>query len=752
MTSFGKTSRRGFVLTLSATAAGALVVGYAHQAEAGAKDPAHAEPIALGDYVRVDADGSVTLLARNPEMGQGAKTLLPMLIAEELDVDWQAVKVAFAPADAKRYDPQFAGGSLSTPLNWEPMRQVGAAARWALVQAAAKRLKVDPASLSTASGQVTHAVSGRKLSYGELVADAARLTPPDPKSLTLKPIKAFQVLGKSHIGVDTTAILDGQPIFGIDMVLPGMKYAVLVKSPVNGAPVKSANLAAARAMPGVDDVFEIAGQTPEAGAQVGLVAGVAPGVAIVGRNWWQVNRARKALAAQWDETTGAGHDSALYDQKASQLLSASGKTLTDKGNVEAALAKAALRVEADYQTPFLAHLTLEPQNCTAAPTATGGMEIWAPTQFPNDGRALVAKMLGLPLEKVTVHMRRCGGGFGRRIMNDFMVEAALIAAHVKAPVKLVWSREDDVAHDYYRPGNYHRLSAGLDTSGKVTAYQARAVSFSREGKLVDGGEINLDTAPGLIAPNFRLEQSLIPTLVPTGWVRAPVSNTLSFVHEGFWDELAHAAGQDPVAFRLAHMRAALDHPIAKSAEEGEPDFDVRRMVPVLEQVAERSGWGKTKLPAGVGLGVATYFSHRGYFAEVAKVRVDAHGNWRVLKVWVVADVGAIILNPTTAHAQVEGAITDGVGQLSAEVRFEGGRAVPSNLDDFQLMRMSAAPQIDLHYHLTDHPPTGMGEPALPPVIPAVVNAIYAACGARIRTLPLTAAAIARLRTDGVKPA
>ncbi len=741
------TSRREFFLTLGATAAGALVVGYGHGARAEGKG---ADPTGLGNYIRIGADGAVALLARNPEMGQGAKTLLPMLIAEELDVDWTSVQVAFAPADAKRFDAQFAGGSLSVPMNWEPMRQVGAAARWALVQAAAKRLKVDPASLSTASGQVVHGLSGRRLAYGALVADAARLTPPDPKTLTLKALKDFRILGKSQIGVDTAAILDGQPIFGIDMVLPGMKYAVYVKSPVNGAALKSANLAAARAMPGVEAVFEIAGQAPDAGAQVGLVAGVAPGVAIVGGNWWQVNRARKALAAQWDETAAAGHDSALYDASAKSLLSAPGKTLSEKGDVEANLARAAHKVEADYQTPFLAHLTLEPQNCTAAPTASGGMEIWAPTQFPNDGRDLVAKMLGLPLDKVTVHMRRCGGGFGRRIMNDFMVEAALIAARIKGPVKLVWSREDDVAHDYFRPGNYHRLRAGLDASGKVVAYHAHAVSFSRDGKLVEGGEINLDTAPGLIAPNFRLEQSLIPTLVPTGWVRAPVSNTLSFVHEGFWDELAHAAGQDPVAFRLAHMRAALDHPIARSAEEGEPDFDVRRMIPVLEQVAERSGWGQQKPPAGVGMGVATYFSHRGYFAEVAKVRVDDRGNWKVLKVWVVADVGAIILNPTTAHAQVEGAVTDGIGQLTAEVRFAGGRPVPSNLDDFRLMRMSAAPQIDLHYHLTDNPPTGMGEPALPPVIPAVVNAIHAACGARIRTLPISADAIPRLRTDGVK--
>jgi isoquinoline 1-oxidoreductase subunit beta len=744
------TTRRELLLSLGTTTAGAMVLGFGFTSRGRAASPAVGaaaqSAAALGEYVMIEPDGTVTLMARNPDMGQGAKTLLPMPIAEELDADWRRVKIEYAPADAKRFVSQYAGGSMSVPDNWEPMRRVGAAGRAVLVQAAANRWQVDPGTLSTQSGHVIHAASGRKIGYGEVAADAARLALPDPKSLPLKDPKQFVILGKSHRGVDTAAILDGQPLFGIDTVVPGMKYAVYVKSPVPGALLKSADLQAARAMPGVEDVFAVDGVAPGAGEQIGLKPGIAPGVAIIGRNWWQVNRARTALKAEWEDGFGAEHDSDVYDSRARKVLESAGETHKRKGNVDEALAKAATRVEAVYETPWLPHLTLEPQNCTARPTAKG-VEIWAPTQFPNDGRDIVAATLGIDVSEVTVHMRRCGGGFGRRIMNDFMVEAALIATRAKAPIKLVWPREDDVAHDYYRPGNYHRLRAGLGAKGDVLAYYAHGVSFSRDGKLVDGGELDADAAPGLLAPNFRLEQSLIPTIIPTGWLRAPADNTLSFVHESFWDELAVAARRNPVQFRLDHMRASFAHPIAEPTEEGEPPYDVRRMAAVLELVAERSGWGRKALPKGVGMGVATFFSHRGYVAEVAKVRVDAQGAWNVEKVWVVADVGPIILNPTTAHAQVQGAVIEGVGQLMGEIRFAKGRAAQANLTDFRLMRMPTAPEVDVHFHLTDNPPTGLGEPALPPVIPAVANAVFAACGARVRSLPLTAEKIMAARTE-----
>ncbi len=760
------TTRRELLLSLGATTAGAMVLQFGLASRAQAASPAvgaaSASAAELGDYIMIEADGTVTLMARNPDMGQGSKTLLPMLIAEELDADWQRVKIEYAPADAKRFVAQYAGGSMSVPDNWEPMRRVGAAGRAVLVQATANRWRVAPGTLSTHKGHVIHAASGRKVGYGAIAADAARLELPDPKGLSLKDPKQFVILGKSHRGVDTAAILDGQPLFGIDTAIPGMKYAVYVKSPVPGARLKSADLVAARAMPGVEDVFAVEGVAPGPGDQIGLKAGIAPGVAIIGRNWWQVNRARTALKDEWEDGVGALHDSDAYDAGARLLLESAGEVHNQKGDVEVGFAQAATHVEAVYETPWLPHLTLEPQNCTARPTAAG-VEIWAPTQFPNDGREIVAATLGIESAAVTVHMRRCGGGFGRRIMNDFMVEAAVIATRAQAPIKLIWSREDDVAHDYYRPGNYHRLRAGLDVQGHVLAYYAHGVSFSRDGKLVDGGELDADAAPGLLAANYRLEQSLIPTLIPTGWLRAPADNSLSFVHESFWDELAFAARRDPVQFRLDHMRASFAHPTAEPTEEGEPPYDVRRMAAVLELVAQRSGWGHATLPKGlpkgppkglpkglpkgVGLGVATFFSHRGYVAEVARVRVDELGAWQVEKVWVVADVGPIILNPTTAHAQVEGAVIEGVGQLMGEIRFTKGRTAQANLADFSLMRIPAAPAVDVHFHLTNNPPTGLGEPALPPVLPAITNAVFAACGARVRSLPLTAQKIMAARTD-----
>jgi isoquinoline 1-oxidoreductase beta subunit len=740
-------TRRQMLFTVGLSAAGALVVGcnlVDKQAKSAPRQRRKAPPpgTPVGDFVAISPDGSVRIFAKNPEIGQGSKTLLPMLIAEELDVAWDQVFVEFAPVDAKRFGPQFAGGSMMTPMNWEPMRQVGAAARALLVSAAAARLKVDAATLKTDAGHVVDA-TGQRIPFGELVADAAKLPPPDAKTLTLKPKAAYRILGKAQAGVDTDAIVHGDPLFGIDTRLEGLRHAVYVKAPVYGAKLVSADLAAAKAMPGVEDVFALDGIAPPRGAQIGLAPGLAPGIAIVGRNWWQVNQARQALKARWDDGFGAPHDSNVYAAKAAELLKARGKPLESQGNVDKALGSAARTVEAVYDAPFLPHLTLEPQNCTARPTAQG-LEIWAPTQFPQDGQALVATTLGLKPEQVTVHMRRCGGGFGRRIMNDYMVEAAAIAQRIKGPVKLLWSREDDVAFDYFRPGNTHRLRAGIDAEGRVVAYDVHGVSYARGGKLVDGGELFLNAQPPFLVPNFRLEQSLIETIVPTGWVRAPISNTLSFVHECFWDELAAAAGKDPLAFRLAHMKARFDNPVSKPGAEGAP-FDVRRMAAVLELVAQRSGWGSAKLPAGTGMGVATYFSHLGYFAEVAQVKVASDGAWRVEKVWVVGDCGSIILNPSGANAQVQGAVLDGISQLGQEMRFVKGRPVQTNFDAVPMLRHAAAPAVDVHFHLTDHPPTGLGEPALPPVIPAVVNAVFAATGARVRTLPLTAERIQAAR-------
>jgi isoquinoline 1-oxidoreductase beta subunit len=690
---------------------------------------------ALGDYVVLSPDGAVTIFAKGPEIGQGAKTLLPMIIAEEMDADPARVQIAFAPV-AKIYGNQSVGGSTTTPQNYEPMRKVGAAVRALLVQAAARRWQVDPAMLTTEPGEVVDPASGRRLAYGALAAEAAALPAPDPAALKLKSPKDFRILGRDRPGVDTPAIVRGEPIFGLDADLPGLQYAVYVKSPVPGGRLLQADLDRARREAGVTQVLALDGMDPGPGKQVGAAPGYAPGVAILARNWWLANRARAALDARWDESAGAGHTSAVYDAKARAFLGGHGQTMAEHGDIDAALAASAKRVQATYAAPFLAHIALEPQNCTARPTPDGGVELFASTQVATGARDLVAKTLGLPLEKVTVHMRRSGGGFGRRLMADAAVESAVIAMKAGVPVKLVWSREDDIAHDYFRPPLWMAFDAGLDASGRLTAYRAHGVSVTRDGKSpATGAGVANDAAPVLLAQSARIEQSLIPTIIPTGYLRAPVSNALCFAHEGFWDELAHAAGEDPVAFRLAHMRAYLAQPPKAGAPP--PAVDIARLAAVLEAVAERSQWGRQALPAGVGLGVACYFSHRGYFAEVAQVRVADDGDWRLEKVWVVGDVGSIILNPLGARAQVAGSIIEGITHLRCEVAFQDGRPTAVNLPDFELTRIGAAPQIDIHFLVTDHSPTGLGEPALPPLIPAVVNAVYAATGARVRDLPLT---------------
>lgn len=720
-----KISRRLFV-SAAVLAGGGFVMGFG-------ASPSEAQSAAarLTAYVAVAPDGTVTIRAKNPEVGQGVKTMLPMIIAEEMDVDWTQVRVETAPVDEKTYGPQFAGGSLTTPMNYETMRRAGAAARAMFLQAGAEALKVPVAELSAVKGTVVHKLSGKKLSYGALATAAAKVPVPDLKTVALKDPKSFTLIGQFKGGVDSPKIVRGAPIFGIDTVVPGLKYAILAKPPVYGAKLKSANLDAIRKLPGVAQVFTLEGK--------GDFHGIQDCVAIVADKWWYAKSARDQLEVVWDDAIGAPHDTATYQAQAETLLTGSGEAIRNKGDTKAALAAAAKTVEAVYETPFIPHIPLEPQNCTAKVTADG-VEIWAPTQSPGGGRRLVAQALGVAEDKVTVHMIRGGGGFGRRLENDYMVEVAAVAQKAGVPVKLLWTREDDIAYDYFRPGNYHRLRAGLDGAGGLSAYQAHGVTFARGGKPAQGAGITPDGFLQMTVPNYRLEQSLIETLVPTGYLRAPSSNSLAYVHECFLDEVAHAAGKDPFDFRLQLIEKAGNVP---PSEGRGPDYDLKRLTVILETLRARSGWDRRKPGAGEGFGLATYFSHRGYFAEVAKVRVSPDGAWRVLKVWVVGDVGSQIINPAGAINQVEGSVIDGIGELRQAITFDKGRAVQSNFHDVPLMRMSEAPHIDTHFVLSDNPPTGLGEPALPPVIPAVCNAIFAATGVRVRKLPLTPEALAK---------
>lgn len=724
--------RRAF-LRASVAAGGGLLLDFSvGLALPGALRAAPAKPFepaaALNAFVRISGDGVVTILSKNPEIGQGIKTMLPMLIAEELDVDWRDVRIEQALSDPGIYGRQFAGGSRATPLNWEPLRRVGAAGRQMLLSAAAQTWGVSPAECTTSLGTIRHTATGRSLSYGSVAAKAAALPAPDLNLVPLKEPKDFKIIGKSQPGVDSPLIVAGKPLFGIDVSVPGMLYAVFQKSPVFGGAVSSANLDAIKALPGIRDAFVVRGGQ--------VFDGLTGGVAIVATNWWLANRARERLDVAWEGGAAAGQSSEDFAKRAVELSTqAPALTVFSEGNVNQGFADSAKVLEAAYRYPFIAHATLEPQNCMAH-FKDGEVEIWAPTQNPDPGRKIVAKTLGLNDSDITIHMLRCGGGFGRRLMNDYMVEAAWISKQVGAPVKLLWNREDDIQHDFYRPAGFHFFKAGLDADGTVKAFRDHFVSFGEGDKFANSAALTADEFPAKFVANLEFGASLMPLGAPTGPLRAPRSNALGFAFQSFIDELAHAAGKDKLQFRI-ELLGGRQVPAKPPAPGQDPGFDPGRMIDVLALVREKSGWGTRELPKGTGQGVAFYYSHLGYFAEVVQATVAAGGRITVDKVWVVGDVGSQIINPTSALNQVQGAALDGIGEaLGQAITLKDGRVEQRNFDDFPLLRMAQAPPIAVHFLVTDHPPTGMGEPALPPVVPALCNAIFAATGVRIRSLPI----------------
>jgi isoquinoline 1-oxidoreductase subunit beta len=690
---------------------------------------AAAESAVLNAYIRIAPDGLVTIVSKNPEIGQGIKTMLPMLIAEELDVDWAHVRVDQALNDPATFGRQFAGGSRATPLHWDPLRRVGAAGRQMLVTAAAQVWGVPAGECRTSAGTVRHVPSGRVLDYGALAAKAATVPVPDLKTVVLKDPKDFRIIGKPQRGVDSPLIVTGRPLFGIDVQVPGMRHAVFVKSPVFGGTVAHANVEQIWALPGVSHAFVVSGGD--------VFDGLVSGVAIVADSWWAARKARDKLVVEWNEGATAAQSSVGFALRAAELAhQAPTLQIVRDGDVDGALAAATHRLEAAYRYPFLAHATLEPQNCTAD-VRGGKAEIWAPTQNPDSGCKLVAKTLGLAEADITIHITRSGGGFGRRLMNDYMVEAAWLSKQVGAPVKLLWDRQDDLRHDFYRPAGFHFFSAGLDRSGRLLAFRDHFVSFGTGGKFASSAGLQPVEFPARFVPNLEFGASLIPLGVPTGPLRAPGSNALAFAFQSFIDELAHAAGHDPVRFRLDLLGTPRVLPGVQGPAGSTPDFDTGRMRAVLERVAERSAWGRRELPKRSGLGVAFYFSHLGYFAEVVQATVDARGSVRVDKVWVVGDVGSQIINPTGADNQVQGAAIDGISAaLGQAIVIDRGRVTQGNFDDYPLLRIDRAPPVDVHFLLSDNPPTGLGEPALPPVVPALCNAIFAATGKRIRSLPI----------------
>jgi isoquinoline 1-oxidoreductase subunit beta len=675
-------------------------------------------------YVRIASNGSILIYNKSPEIGQGLKTAFPLIIAEELDADWARVQVEQSPINAALYGVQSAGGSRSIPSNWDTLRRAGASARAMLVAAAAKEWRVPVSECTTESSFVIHGASNRRLGYGDLATKAAAMPVPDEKSLQLKTRKDYRLLGTRVTGVDNHSLVTGKPLFGIDTVVPGMQYAVFEKCPATGGKVRSANLDEIRKLQGVTSAFVLEG--------TGKPTEVMPGVAIVATSTYAAISAKRKLKVEWDETSASKDSWTKAIAEAKELAKKPGaQVLNNAGDVDAALASSKTSVEAFYTYPFVSHAPLEPQNCTAS-YRDGAVELWAPTQTPSNGLTLVANVLGIAPEKVTVHQTRVGGGFGRRLMNDYMCEAAVISKQAGVPVKLQWTREDDMQHDFYRVGGFHSFKAGLDGGGKLAAWQDHFITFTADGKgPSSGADMRIPEFPMPLLPNLRVTQTMLPLKVPTGPWRAPRSNAIAFAVQCFMAECAVAAKRDHVEFLLEVMGEP------RWLEPGnQASLNTGRAAAVIKLAAEKAGWGR-KLPKGSGLGLAFHFSHAGHFAEVAQVRVDENRRLVVERVTVAGDIGPIV-NMSGAENQVEGCVVDGFSTaMGLELTIENGRIAETNFDKYAMLRMPYAPKVDVHFIQSDFTPTGVGEPALPPVAPAIANAIFAATGHRVRTLPLT---------------
>jgi len=731
-------SRRSFIRVSAIAGGGAVFALHLDPSELFAQGPPGVTPPqfqALA-FVTINANNTFTITSKNPEIGQGVKNMLPMIIADELDVPWASCTIVQADVDQSKYGAQVAGGSTATPVNWDPCRQVGAAVRQMVLGAAAKKFGVPAAQLTTSEGKVMHAASNRSATYGELATAAAAEPVPMLSMVPLKKATEYKIIGQPMKGVDTAKVVTGQPIYSIDFTLPGMLWAVYEKAPVYGAKVQDANLDLIKTLPGVKHAFVVEGGTN--------LTAVVPGVAIVADSWWQANSARKQLKVTWASHPTSAQASELFQAKADELGKGAPVTsLRKDGDVDKAFAAPGAKVvEAAYMYPFISHTPLEPQNCVAH-WQGDKIEIWAPSQTPAAGLAVVANTLGIQQSQIKMHLMKVGGGFGRRLTNDYVAETAWIAKQVNVPVKLLWTREDDMRHDMYRPAGYHYLKGAVDTSGKITAWKNHFVTFgvtpdpNATGPTPSGyataANIPGNQFPALFVENFDFGDSKMPLGVPTGALRAPGSHAYSFVFQSFIDELAEAAGKDPVQFRL-ELLASQKYP---APERGGDGFDAKRMIEVVKLAAEKSNWS-TPRPKGTAVGMGFQYSHRGYFAEVAEVTVDSNKRIKINKVWVAGDIGSEIINPLHAENLVQGGVVEGISHLMQEITFKGGAAVESNFHQVPLLRLAQTPPvIEAHWVKSSNPPTGLGEPSLPPVLPAITNAIARATGTRVRSLPLT---------------
>ena len=724
--------RRTFFKLAGAGSAG-LVLGF-HMGDApafAATAPADNRQV-MNAFIRIAPDNTITIYSKCPEIGQGIKTSLAVIIADELDADWTHVVVEQADINPKVYGSQGAGGSTSIPRAWDQIRQAGNGAKTMLMAAAAKQWKVDPAQITCSNSMLTHAASGKSGTYGSFANAAAKMPVPDVKTLKLKERSEYKLIGKRYRGVDDPKVVTGQPLFGIDVQRPGMVYANYTKCPAAGGKVASFNMDEIKAQPGVLDAFALEG--------TGLPSEVMPGVAIIAKDTWSAFQAKNKLKVNWDLSEASKDSTAAFSAQAKKdgPNFPAGKPDDNIGDVDKAFADASKDgngkvIEAYYEYPFAAHAPLEPMNATAH-FHDGIIEIWSPTQQPNPALTQAAKVTGLKDDKVVLHQTRVGGGFGRRLVNDYTNEAAAIAMKLTVPVKLQWTREDDFAHDFYRPAGYHHFKGAVTKDGKLSAHQEHFVTFTADGKKeASGGNLTENLKYSIKAPNLRRAKTMYPLKVPTGAWRAPGDNAQVFAHQSFLHELSLAGGKDHVQFLIDSVNMDVPElaPKAKNV-----NFSPKRASDVIKMCADKIGWGKT-LPSGSGIGLAWCYSHAGHTAQAIELTVDDKKQIKVHRIVAVLDVGPII-DMAGSEAQAQGASTDGLSTaMGLKLDIVNGVIQQKNYNAYPILRMPFAPmQIDAFFIQSDNPPTGMGEPAFPALAPALGNAIFAASGQRVRKLPL----------------
>jgi isoquinoline 1-oxidoreductase subunit beta len=724
---FAPVNRRQFVTRGTAAVAGLLIgVRFSPfaRAQENEKGPKRRAPNPFDAWIHVKPDGEISLVVAKSEMGQGIRTGLAMILAEEADVDFNSVKVIQAETRPDIYPHLGTGGSGSTQENYTPLRRAGATVRLLMITAAAARWNVPAKECETEKGVVLHDDSSRRATYGELVEAAAKLPIPDQEKVELKDESEFKLIGHATPRVDIPSKVNGSAQFGIDVRVPEMQFAVVARCPTFGGKVSHFDATKAKAVSGVRDVFEI--------PAIGKDMFTAGGIAVVADSTWAAMKGREALEITWDN--GPAHSENTDGLHGSLHAAAHkpGKRIRNDGDVAKDLPANAKRIEAVYEFPYLAHATMEPMNITVH-ARSGEAEVWAPTQSPDWVQRTVAKILDLSPQKVVVHTTLMGGGFGRRYMADYPAEAAQIAKVVGKPVQLVWSREDDMTHDFYRPSACHRLVGAIDHNGHPLVWShgmatTSITAFWHSADKAEESEVGGAKQMPYAVPNVRLEYNAVASSVPPLWWRSVEHSFNGFVVESFIDELAAAAGKDPVQFR----RKLLVKPANWKAKDDE-DPDPARLLGVLNLAAEKVGWGKP-LPKGKGRGIATYHSFGSYIAEAAEVTVTG-SDFKIDRIVAAIDCGQVV-NPESVRAQAESAIIYGLSAaLKNEITIKNGAVEQSNFDGYDPLRINEAPPIEVYLLPSTEDPGGMGEPALPPAAPAVANAIFAACGQRLRKLP-----------------